>query len=87
LISEVTTAERFSSTTKLTCRGRLQELGGSENQNGGPGQVQRLDVQRGQQALTRTSEPALPLSVTAIRQSTNERRHSTHGKILVKSFA
>ena len=29
-------------TTKLTCRGRLQESGVTENQYGGPGQVQRL---------------------------------------------
>src|SRR5262245_59335547 len=29
-------------TTKLTCRGRLQDLGTTENQFGGPGQVQRL---------------------------------------------
>ena len=29
-------------TTKLTGRGRLQNLGVAENQYGGPGQVQRL---------------------------------------------
>ena len=29
-------------TTKLTCRGRLQDRGVGENQYGGPGQVQRI---------------------------------------------
>src|SRR5262249_58047974 len=34
-----TTAERFSSTIRISCRGRLNDLHATRNQYGGPGQL------------------------------------------------
>jgi hypothetical protein len=36
--NELTTAERFSSTIRISCRCRLQDLHAAQNQDGGPGQ-------------------------------------------------
>src|SRR5271155_534370 len=36
------TAERFSSTIRISCRGRLQDPHAARNQDGGPGQLHPL---------------------------------------------
>ena len=45
-VNEVTTTERFSSTIRISCRGRLQDLHAARNQDGGPGQLHPLVMRR-----------------------------------------